>query len=135
METGNESHSQPKQLDHDDKSLDTVTELTNPQSNNNTSPKPQPQNKPSGLRVELPISLPVLPSCDKSKRNDYEATYNQSVEQENTYHDSEVNRILGLELLDELLTEALDSETIRHQDVLSNLKANLEKSLSAIACS
>lgn len=135
VQTDNESRSQPKELNNEDKPLDAVSQLTNPQDN--TPPKSQTQNKPTKPLLESPISLPlpVLPSCDESKRNDYEATYHQDVETENTFHDAEVNRILGLGLLDALLTETLDSETARHQNVLSDLKVNLDRLLATIACS
>lgn len=134
VQNENQTKSSPKDVSGDDQSLDTSTvqQLNNPSSN---PPKSQKQNKSNPSLLSLPIELPqILPSCNEEKKSEYEAVYQHDVEAENALHDSEIARILNLGLLDELLTQDIDAETVRHKTALSDLKSTLDNLLKEIAC-
>lgn len=127
--------SSPKNVNPNDQALDTsaINRLNSPAPN---PPKSQPTPKTAPSLLSLPIDLSqISPSCDEDKKATYETEYQRNLEAENTYHESEVFRISGLGLLDELLQKALNNEEARHQSVLTELQMGLNDSLDLIACS
>lgn len=131
----NELKSVPKDVDSSDETVDTstVNQLKTPKPN---PPKSQTKPKTSKKALVVPkLELPaIVPTCNEEQKLAYEAEYQQDVEAENNYHESEVFRISGLGLLDDLLQETLNNEENRHQSVLTDLQTNLNNLLVSIAC-
>lgn len=99
-----------------------------------TLPKPQ-QTKPLAINSSpLSLSLPLIAQCNENQKAKYTAQYQADVDEENSYHESEIARITGLSLIDDLLQETLSQEDARHQSALESLQSNLDSLLRSIAC-
>jgi hypothetical protein len=122
--------SQPSQTSQTPSSQQTLT---------HTSPKPSSQ---ASSKPKSPVNTVVgslVPTCNENQKAMYKSKYSSDVASENTYHNSRVAQLTNsltspLGSVTAELTNALNSESSRHQSVLGSIESTLNQALHSINC-